>query len=225
MHICTQEHSSHCIQKKIIVNSFVLSLVQCSSVLLATINQNITTTLEKQLNLAIKASFHRQKFGSSSDLKMNIGILPISLVFDYRAATYCDNITNKKKPAFWSSALKLSIASFYIHERTQNFFTQTTSKCNLHEKSFFKKVFSSTIPSQEIIRQCHTVLQRRKLNSFFLMNTRRTRRKPNMFQLLGNILSSIKFLSALYWIYVTVVPLRQYKWLLYSGDILFITNY
>ena len=114
--------------KKIILNAFVLSHVQYSSVLLATINQNLITTLEKQLNWAIKACFHRQKFDSSSDLKMNLGMLPISLLFDYRAATYCHSIMNKKKPAFSSSALKLPIASFYIHERTQKIFTQTISK-------------------------------------------------------------------------------------------------
>ena len=85
--------------KKIILNAFVLSHVQYSSVLLATINQNLITTLGKQLNWAIKACFHRQKFDSSSDLKMNLGILPISLLFDYRAATYCHSIMNKKKPA------------------------------------------------------------------------------------------------------------------------------
>ena len=75
------------VYKKIILNSFVLSHVQYFSLLLAFINQNLITTLEKQLNWAIKACFHRQKFDSSSDLKMNLGILPISLFFDYRAAT------------------------------------------------------------------------------------------------------------------------------------------
>ena len=90
--------------KKIILNAFVLSHVQYSSVLLATINQNRINTLEKQSNWAIKACFHRQKFDSSSDLKMNLGILPISLLFDYWAATYCHSIMNNKKPAFSSSA-------------------------------------------------------------------------------------------------------------------------
>ena len=70
---------------------------------------------------------------------MNLGILPISLLFDYRAATYCHSIMNKEKPAFSSSALKLPTASFYIHKRTQKIFTQTTSKCNLHEKYYLKR--------------------------------------------------------------------------------------
>ena len=77
------------VNKKNILNSFVLSQVRYSSVLLATINQILITTLGKQLNWAIKACFHRQKFESSSDLKMNLRILPISLLFDCRAATYC----------------------------------------------------------------------------------------------------------------------------------------
>ena len=115
MHICTQEHNSHFIQKIY----FELSHVQYSSVLLATINQNLITTLEKQLNWAIKACFHRQKFDSSSDLKINFGVLPVSLLFDYRSATYCHSIMNKKSSAFSGSALKLPTASFYVHERTQ----------------------------------------------------------------------------------------------------------
>ena len=71
---------------------------------------------------------------------MNLGILPNSLLFDYRAATYCHSIMNKKKPAFSSSALKLPTASFYIHKRTQKNFTRTISKCNLHEKSTIQRV-------------------------------------------------------------------------------------
>ena len=125
------------VYKKLILNSFVLSHVQHSSVLLATINQNLITTLEKQLNWAIKARFHTQKFDSSSDLKMKLGILPISLPFDYRANTYIHDIMKKKKTAFSSSAVKLPTARFYIRERTQKIFTQTISKCNLHEKKYY----------------------------------------------------------------------------------------
>ena len=113
---------------KIILNSFGLSHIQYSSVLLETINQNLISTLEKQLNWAIKAGFHRQKFDSSSDLKMNIAILPISLLFDYVAATYCHSIVNKRKPALSSSTLKLPTANFYINERTQKFLPRQFQK-------------------------------------------------------------------------------------------------
>ena len=138
MHLCTQEHNSHC-KQKIILKSFVLNHVQNSCVLLANINQNLKKTLEKQLNWATKACFHRQEFDSSSDLKMNIGMLPISLLFEYRAATYSHSIMYRKKPAISSSALKLPTASFCIHERTQKIFTQSISKCNLHEKRIIIK--------------------------------------------------------------------------------------
>ena len=70
------------VYKIIILNSFVLSHVQHFSLLLSTVIQNLITPLEKQLNWAIKACFQRQKFDSSSDLKMDLGILPISLLFD-----------------------------------------------------------------------------------------------------------------------------------------------
>ena len=129
---------------------------------------------------------------------MNLGILSISLFFDYRAATYCHSIMNKKKPAFSSSTLKLPTASFYIHERTQKFFPRQFQNAISMKKVLLKEVFYSTILSQEIICQCHTVLQRRNISCFFLMNTRRTQIKPNMDQLLGNILNSIKFLSVLH---------------------------
>ena len=103
--------------KKVILNYFVLSHVQYSSVLLATMNQNLVTALKKQLNWAIRTCFQRQKFDSFSDLKINLGMLPISLLFDCRAATYCHSIMNRKKPTFSCSALKLPTPSFYIHER------------------------------------------------------------------------------------------------------------
>ena len=87
------------VYKNNFLNYFVLSRVNFS-LLLATINQTRITTLEKQLNWAIKACFHRHKFDSSSDPKLNLGILPISLLFDFRAAPYCHSIMYKKKPAF-----------------------------------------------------------------------------------------------------------------------------
>ena len=116
MHICTQERNSYCIQKIILI-SFFLSHVQYSSVLLATINQNLIATPEKQLNSAFKACFHTQKFDSSSDLKMNLGILPISLLFDCRVATYCHSILNK------TCLLKLSfeiINSKFLYTRANS---------------------------------------------------------------------------------------------------------
>ena len=96
MHICTQEHNSHFIEK-IVLNSFAVSHIQFSSVLLANINQNLIKTLEKQLNWAIKICFRRQKFDSSSDIKISLGILLISLLFDCRAATYCHSIMKTKE--------------------------------------------------------------------------------------------------------------------------------
>ena len=97
MHKCTQEHNSHCTNntKKIILNSFVFSHVQYSSVLVATINQNLITPLEKQLSWAIE-DFFTEKFDSSSDLKKNLDLLPISLLFTYRAATCCHGIIKKR---------------------------------------------------------------------------------------------------------------------------------
>ena len=97
---------------------------------------------------------------------MNLGILPISL-FYYRAATYSHSIMNKKKPAFSSSALKLPTARFYIHEQTQKNLPRQFQNAICMKKVLLKEIFCSTIFSQEIICQCHTVSQRRNI-SFFL---------------------------------------------------------
>ena len=155
------------VYKKFILNSFVLSHVQYSPVLLATINQSLITTLEKQLKWAIKACFHRQKFDSSSDLKMNFGLLPISLLFDYRTATYCHGIMNKKKPAFSSSALKLPNASFYIHKRSQKIFTQTISKCNLHKGIIKRGILQHNSFPRNYLSMSYS-LAKKKYKQFFL---------------------------------------------------------
>ena len=94
MDICTQEHDSHCIQKKIILSSFVLNHVQYSSLLLATSNQNLNDT-RKVVKLGHQKLFSQTKFDSSSNLKIKLGILPISLSFECRAATYCHSIIKK----------------------------------------------------------------------------------------------------------------------------------
>ena len=98
---------------------------------------------------------------------MNLCILPISLLFDYRAAIYCHSIMNKKKPAFSSSALKLPTPFFYIHEQTQKIFTQTILYATCMKKVLQREVFSGTIRFQTIICQCHEVLQRTNISSFF----------------------------------------------------------
>ena len=124
---------------------------------------------------------------------MNFGILPISLLFYCRAAICCHSIMNKKKPGFSSSALKLPTASFYIHEWTEKFLAKKFQNAVCMKKVLLREVFCSTILFQEIICQCHTILQRRNISSFFLMNTRRTRRISNMVQLLETF--SVKFIS------------------------------
>ena len=136
MLICTQEHNPHCIQKKYfeLFCSQSCSIFFCITCNFQSKSHNKTI---KTVELGHQILFSQTKFDSLSNLKMNIGILPISLFFDYRAANYCHSILNKKKPAFSSSALKLPTESFYIHGRTQQIFTQTISKCSLHEKKYY----------------------------------------------------------------------------------------
>ena len=147
MHICTQERNCHCIQK-IVLNSIcsqscsilfcITSRYQSKS---ATINQSLISTLEKQLNCALKAWFHRQKLTHPQILRWTLVnyLVRCFLIARPLTVTYCHSIMNKKKPAFSSSALKLPTAIFCIHERTQKLFTQTISKSSLHEKGIIKR--------------------------------------------------------------------------------------
>ena len=179
MHICSQIHNPRCIQKTIL-NSFVLSHVQYYSVLLPTINRNLITTLEKQLNWAIKSCFHRQKFDLSSDLEMNL------VYYLFR----CFLVTRLPLTVIESWIKRSLHSQAQLWNYQQQVFIYTSELKKLLPKQFqnaicMKKlllgvVLCSKILSQETICQCHTVLQRRNISSFFLMNTRRTRRNPNL---------------------------------------------
>ena len=205
MHICSQKHNSRCIQKTIL-NSFVLSHVQYYSVLLPTINLNFITTLEKQLNWAIKSCFHRQKFDSSSDLEMNlVYYLFCCFLLTGLPLTVVESWIKRSMPSqaqLWSYQQQVFIYTSELKKHLPKQFLNAICM----KKVLLGVVLCSKILSQETICQCHTVLQRRKKNSFFLTNTRRTRRNLNLVQLFGNNLRSFKILSFYYWINVTVLP-------------------
>ena len=72
----------------LLLNALVVSQLQYSSVLLNGIAQNLNTTLEIQLNWGIKAIFHKNKFESSSDLKIEHKILSVQSLLDLKRNCY-----------------------------------------------------------------------------------------------------------------------------------------
>ena len=106
--------------KKTLINSIVISHLQYQAVLQCSLSQNLTTTLEKQLNWAVKAGYNRKKVDSSDDLKLMNHTLPVRMFIQYRVALYTRQIFNYKKQAIKNnSCIPLPTANFYFHNRTR----------------------------------------------------------------------------------------------------------
>ena len=61
--------------------------------------QNLRLPLEKQLSWAVKACFHKKKYDSSRDLKLQYKILPVGLFLDLKAVHFWKH-QNDLLPAF-----------------------------------------------------------------------------------------------------------------------------
>ena len=126
--------------KTIILNAYVLSHIQYPAVLLSTIDQHLVTTLEKQLNWAVKACFNRRKHESSRDLKIKNNILPIKYLLEDRNATYCRLVMNNTKPAFNEKrGVKLATNQFYSQKRTGELIYCAKSSSKILDRSVIKK--------------------------------------------------------------------------------------
>ena len=110
--------------RKILLNSLVISHLQYSAVLLSSISINLLTTLEKQLNWAVKACYFQRFNSSSLSIKLDNYILPIKQLPEYRTALYVNQLFTFKKPAFRRiTGLSLPTYKFYRHSRTKTIFS------------------------------------------------------------------------------------------------------
>ena len=64
----------------LLLNSLRLSHLHYCSILINGIPQNLRLTLEKQLSWAVKACFHKKKYDSSRDLKLQYKYLPVGSI-------------------------------------------------------------------------------------------------------------------------------------------------
>ena len=84
----------------LLLNSLVLSHLHYSSILINGILQNLRSTLEKQVSWAVKACYHKKKYDSSRDLKLQYKILPVGLFLDLKAVLFFWKCQNDLLPAF-----------------------------------------------------------------------------------------------------------------------------
>ena len=115
--------------RKVLLNSLVISHLLYSAVFLSSISKNLPTTLEKQLNWAVKACCFQRFNSSSLSIKLDNYILPIKQLLDYRTALYVNQLLTFKKPAFRRiTGLSLPTCRFYRHSRTKTIFLEEKSK-------------------------------------------------------------------------------------------------
>ena len=151
-----------------LLNALVMSHLHYQSILLNGISQNLITTLEKQLSWGVKACFHRKKFESSRDLKINFQILPIRLFLDLKAVTYFWKWKNNLLPAFQEHHL-LPTARIRMHERTGLLTYNAHRNSKFMEDSFFRRAVPvwSTLPRGLLKRKYSPETIKTKLKLFF----------------------------------------------------------
>ena len=124
-------------EKVLVLNSLVISHLHYSSILLSGISQNLVTTLEKQLNWAVKASFHRKKYESAHDLRVREKILSIRHFLDYKTIYYFWKWKSNLLPAFQDN--EITTAKFNHQVRTNKLVYNSYLRSDFIRKSFFKR--------------------------------------------------------------------------------------
>ena len=122
----------------LLLNALVVSQLQYSSVLLNGIAQNLKTTLEKQLNCGIKAIFYKNKFDSSSDIKIEHKILSLQSLLDLKMNCYFRKWKNHFLPAYTGNETFLPIR-IPETERTEKLALSLRAKTDFVKQSFFNR--------------------------------------------------------------------------------------
>ena len=130
----------HLFREKIrilVLNALVVSQLQYSSVLLNGIAQNVKTTIEKQLNWRLKAFFHRNKFESASDLKIEHKIVSVQSLLGLKMNCYFWQGKNHFLLTYTGNETFLPIG-ITENERTEKLALGLRAKTDFVKQSFFK---------------------------------------------------------------------------------------
>ena len=129
--------------RKTLLNYIVFSHLQYSAVLLSSFSKNFLTTLEKQLNWAVKACYFQRFNSSSLSIKLDNYMLPIKQWLEYRTALYVNQLLAFKKPAFRRmTGLSSPTYMFYRHSVTKTIFLQERSKTSWLDKIIIRRGLS-----------------------------------------------------------------------------------
>ena len=157
-----------------LLNALVVSHLQYSAILLTGITVNLMTTLEKQLNWAIKACFFRTKYDHSSDLKLQYKILPVRYLLNIKTVLYFWKWKNKIIPALIGEN-EPSTAQLRFLERTDILVYTGRCESTFMRNSFFKKTVSlwNTLPKNLNTKSYSYATIKNKTKAFFFKQLER----------------------------------------------------
>ena len=125
----------------LLMNALVVSHLHYSSIVINSISKHLVTSLEKQMSWAVKSCFNRNKFDSSSDLKLKHKILPIRYFLNMKLLNYFYKMNLKKLPAF-------------CRQSCPNYKIKTNDRTN---KLHFTVKYKSDVLKNSLIRQACTI--------------------------------------------------------------------
>ena len=96
------------------------------------------THARKSIKLGIKACCNRNKYESSSDLKLKHEIFPVRLLFDYRASTYFWKLQKNLVPAF-NGLNKISTDKIKFHDRTDSLIFDANATTSFFTELLYEK--------------------------------------------------------------------------------------
>ena len=93
------------IEKPLTIKNRILLLVVIThlhylAILLSSLTSNLLILLQKQLRWAIKTCCDRRKFDSSSDLKLQYNVLPVSLYLNWKIVCHLWKIKHTPLPVY-----------------------------------------------------------------------------------------------------------------------------
>ena len=124
-------------------------------------------SLEKQLNWALKRTYFRSKFKSSSLLRISKSFIGIEKRIELKCITYLYQYLTNKKKAF-QNTLRLPTANYRLNKRTKHCSTASLQKSFFHLTS--KKWNSLPIILRNLEKS--TTRFKKKLKEFYVSELR-----------------------------------------------------
>ena len=121
----------------LIMNALVISHLHYPAILLSGISANLVISLEKLLNWAVKTCCDHAKYDSSSDLKLKLNILPVTMFLDYKILCHFWKIQHRILPAY--NNIEYDNHQIDISKRNKKLDFGDRYNGQYIENSFFKK--------------------------------------------------------------------------------------